>query len=700
MALGTIEAIIVFQLVQAVRDAFTSMIKDANDFANALYQIGEAQDVIARNGINIQQQDLLDIVKQLNKEFGVFSYVEMTDAVAKSALLTSNYKLTKDQIEEVTRLAATLAIQEGNIANMPQYIEQITRSLATGTGSQALEKIGANLTNIQVQAEAVRLGLVHGNEALTEQDKIVASLSLLAGHYSEQMQDAAKYQETLPGQTSVLQKAWADLLTLLGNAFAPMLLKIIGFTVTSIEDFKNVFLILYIGFNSLVVIAGVFWDALTLTGKVKSWDDAVDKINKGIDSVVANARKLYNMQGLTGNPMSSNTPVGTPAIATPDMSKFTDDIQKSYDDIIKLTDDFNTKQEQQWEDYKTNKERTEQDYNNNVAQTIQDANEKRASIEEKYRTQQIDAEAKFQEELKKLREEYLFNLEDALRARDAKQVLNLMEKYDLDKQNLTDQYNLEKKQRDEQLKQELADNKKAEDDKLALMKQEEQLKLQRMQEDYNTEKTRETQQYNDQKAALVQQLHDKLVAEAQALADELGVKGDGVKLIYDLLNKYYGSGGEFDKLYDGSNASLLSKATQMLAELQAIAKAYQSAINSMAGGAVNWGDSGGGGNGSSTAVNWGDNGGGGNGSRATGGIDIANTPTNVTFGDAGMPEAHIFIPLGNNVSMPNVSGVGSNSGSGGKSTIEISLAPDLIGNIVAKSLDATANVILKVSRSK
>jgi len=99
------------------------------------------------------------------------------------------------------------------------------------------------------------------------------------------------------------------------------------------------------------------------------------------------------------------------------------EIAKEYWDTIKKID------EKEREDILDAREELAKD----IADANKDFNEKIAEENEKYREKEIKAQKDYQEALRRLREEFLFDLEDALRKRDASQVMRLIRRYNLDK---------------------------------------------------------------------------------------------------------------------------------------------------------------------------------------------------------------------------------------------------------------------------
>jgi hypothetical protein len=92
------------------------------------------------------------------------------------------------------------------------------------------------------------------------------------------------------------------------------------------------------------------------------------------------------------------------------------------------------------------REDAERDYGQKVEDINRTANQKIQEAQEDFRKKEIDREAEYQNKLRELREKFLFDLDDALAARDARQVLRLIRQYNLDKKNLEERRKLQKKE--------------------------------------------------------------------------------------------------------------------------------------------------------------------------------------------------------------------------------------------------------------
>lgn len=277
------------------------------------------------------------------------------------------------------------------------------------------------------------------------------------------------------------------------------------------------------------------------------------------------------------------------------------------------------------------------------------------------------------------------DLEDALHARDARQVIRLQKQYEIDKEALARKQGLDDKQRDADQKAELEDAKIKRDQRLADAKLEYEQKL----SDQRTAKQRELDDlavwYKRELNDLQASIRRKLEALIAGWVAEKKITEANAAQAYGILSKYFGPGGMTDQLY------------QYLASKLAVPLPMPS-----------FGAAGGGGTGplpywqllqnQQNATSTGTKGG---RQMAEGGTLVATRPTSVTFGEAG-PEMAQFTPLsriGQDVGKVFSSGNGG-GGVGGTIVVQLDLSPDVEARVVETSMNGVADVVAKINRTK
>jgi len=106
---------------------------------------------------------------------------------------------------------------------------QVLQDIQSGLQGQAepLRKYGIFLTDIKLKEEAKNLALYNGTGVLNDQQKMLASYSLIMKSTQVQQGDFAKYSTDLGNSTKTLTSQLADLSVEIGNAVRPALQEII-----------------------------------------------------------------------------------------------------------------------------------------------------------------------------------------------------------------------------------------------------------------------------------------------------------------------------------------------------------------------------------------------------------------------------------------------------------------------------------------
>jgi hypothetical protein len=389
-----------------------------------------------------------------------------------------------------------------------------------------------------------------------------------------------------------------------------------------------------------------------------------------------------------------------------DMADIDRDLARDLEDIArdlardreKIIEDGNRKLTEAAEEY-TRKVAEE---NRNYALKIQDSNRK-------YQQDELDAEKKHQEDMRRLREEFLFDLEDALHERDARQILTLTRRYNLDKEQGQRQFDLDREERARQHQLELEDLAREHEErmrqlaeeqaeKLAKIREETQLRLEERQRQYEQEvedRNRKAEQDREDRAIKQQELIEDLkIQSAERLAElvaELAAEKDMTAAmlqgIADEYSRIYGPMG----IIDQQMYYYISMLAQRAAEAQSIMKQMYPYLS----GNLNLGGN--------TNLNNNNNQGGRPYNKfAEGGTMYADRPTSVIFGDKGLEKA-TFTPIGRTGRDEGKVVGGGDLVSGrsrdGKVTIAVAMEAGLIASIQENTLDKAAEVLFEVQRS-
>jgi hypothetical protein len=641
-ALRVMTAMLVFEVINAIRQFFTEAISNAQEYYQALVQINVAQSSMAANGIGGTQQDLINIAKELQSIWIDISQNQMYAAVGLAAQLGTQYGLVDSQIKNIVNDAAIM-VNTGQAKDMTAAVNDIIAALSKTSGATAkwAADAGISFTSVEMDAEAAKLGIEKIGSAYTEEERVAIDLGIINDNLANKQQSAIAAQQTAAKAGADTTAQWNTLLTNVGQALEPViymfqtqLLSALLAVNKSTADWE---VILARAVILLAAAAEIQFD--TLTGQ---FGKAIDAF-KNAEKAWQDAENTISNAGINPNVNTPTNPNVNPNAEPPiTLDKSTiDQALKDYEDYLNTLADDNAK-------FALQQEQAQASYNNSVLQEI-----------ENYDNSVAQEKMNFNLQMQELDQEYTFNLQSALEDRNARQVLTDQAKYSMDKEKL---------QAEEKLR-------------LEELKMDEQLRLEELAQNYTLEQQKAEEDHQLQLQELQQAEKDKLMALAQSLDQQYNLQGIGVKDIYDLLTSYYGPGGYFDKLQDQSLQSMITKNEEYLKQLQSLISQMQALENQVPGAGGTYSPP---------------NQGGGN--RAHGGIDFANTATSLTFGEAG-PEMAITIPMGQSYSLPSTS-FGGGGNMGGSANVLISLSEGLEGAIVQNTLNEIAITFEKVERSR
>lgn len=744
--------------VLAIR-TFINILKDAvqagADFTKAIFGVEIAARALRRAGIDIIAQDIYNNIDALQKKFGVFSKTELVQGSAALLNLVRDMGFTKEQIFSLQEAVASLAIVNG------RSMEDVQRTVALALSSgytEGLQRLGVSINRVTIAHKAAEMGYSGNYMSLTEVQRAAATYALILEKVAYYSQDVAKWQETLGGQLDKLSAQQTDNKRIIGEMLLPANVAwkaitvelgsiLVWFTLTVLAPMA-----IYI---KLVVDLLMTFNKIDFSkGFKKNADIIAESLNKAMGdydkwkAALTNAAKTGStkeLEKLLAPDFVSSVPVGTAMQDRLDEEAETitkarkdmfDDIGKLdreyqrdqrdaqidyFRDIDKINRDTFAKQMGAYDDFLKRKQSKQKDtdtqinrltekYNLDVLQANRQFATRMEESEAKYREKQLKAELDYQEKLRKLREGFLFDLEDALRERDARQILRLIRQYNLQREQTSRDYSAQKDEMARQRALEVQELINQRNERLRVLQEEFELRIRQIQAQTAAEIEAERQsalarmdeiaaqaqrEKDERKIKLDQQLAD-LSTHLQDRYDELVVRfAEENKLTAEKLDEQmkiyeaaYGPNGRLERAIRYAIAQIqamsavISGLSSVRVNVKTLSPIQQANITT-----------------SPTNVNQIQK---ANFMQQEGGTLFANRPTTVTFGEGGEWEMAKFTPLGhlgkdvNKMSMGNF----SPTGIGGEIGIAITLSPDLEARIINNTLGKTANVILELQRSR
>jgi hypothetical protein len=698
---GSVLGVSAITVLRKVIDFFGQATDAAIKFNQTQFEFELGVRAIQRAGLDVTLEEANAQLDALQKKFPIFSKQEIMEGYGQIQLLTRGLHLTREELDQLLEVSITASTVLGR--DFGETAAGIAKSLSSGW-FEAAQRAGFLISRQSVVDEGLRMNIENakrGYNAMTQYERALASLSTYVKENKTLQMDTALIMETQAGKVRMANAAWEDFRRSLGQVISPLkalgaeaLFPIINFMnemnraalagvtqILALSEVVNKFLLFSKELRENTVDI--------LSGKIAAPEFNFEDAYKAAWERAAGFTGIEELFGDAGEDAGLSFGEGLEdglEDAIPDaFQKLGHDIE---DEFTKLTNriaqigiDLQRKLAEINQDYYTDLTRANEDYANDVEETNISFNNRRAEAERKYRTSEIDAEARFQEELRQLRTRFLFDLEDALRERDARQVLRLVRQYQMDKENITKEADLAKAERRRQFEEELRDLEAQRAERLRILEEEHQLELHRMWENWQ-------QQQADAFARRQQEIEDAQKATDERIKQQIldfrrqyNLTEEQARALVNLLQRYFGTSGPIAKLY-------LNLVSYIMA-LVALASAAISALGQM--------------NITTPGLQTSPIGGGPPTPQyAQGGTMIARKPSAAIFGEAG-PERVTFTPLnrGNRGSNSTFSNINSDALSmGGDLNLIIELSPDLEAKVVNETLYKVSAVVKEVTRQR
>lgn len=749
IALGAVISMLLFQGIQAVTQFAKESVKQFTELEESLFRIGAAEKVLSEAGSEVSVSGLKKGITELREELKIFSEEELTKLVGQLAILTKGLGLSETQI---LAFAKAVAIKN-KVSIDDESLDQTGSKLVTTVltdNSKGAANLGIDLREAAIQSKALKMGLLEAGEAaseLTAKEKEMVKFQIIIDSAAGDAERWADFLDTNSAKLSENTAAWEEFQVAAGGFFATLTPAVTGMLeglTGAVNMFKSLVILFDVG---RVAVANFF-------GAISTGANALDAIRKGIlsfqdipkifDKIASEAvPKLFAKIPNDAPDWFKNlfgkffTDVETATAEVEDLTSIDND--ETEDTLAKLDDqlrdiaidaqhakedlevllsqkqeDIEVKFNQKTQDIDTEYIRKEEDaavdLQRKISDIERDAARDRQNVLDKAREEEKKAEEDHQLKLWELKMRYLMDLEDALHARDARQIIRLQRQYELDKELLEKKKEQEDQERQDSLEADLEDVEAKRQERLQDAQIEYQQKLadlavakQRELEELNTWKAREQADlqvwYQRELEEIDRQTQQKIERLLAGYIEEGKLHEEQQEAIHQILLKYF---GENKKLVDdlvaytnnafGGMASMIQgvfvQAGSLLAGLgaevgsvainpfagsQTIPTYDQMLQNQISGGGQRYGE---------------------------GGTVIATKPTRAVFGERG-PEVAQFAPLNRNGRDVNkLFGDVGGGGGEGRISLDILLSPDLEARIVEHSMDGVAEVVTRVNRSK
>jgi hypothetical protein len=727
---GSVLGVTATSVLRRVIDFLGQAIEVGREFNQSLFQMEVAVRGLQRVGIDTTMERFENQVRAVRNEFKLFTERELKQASAGLALYTREVGFSEEQIFELVEISAALASVTGKDVGETGFL--IARALASGY-TEALQRMGIAISRADITQRAMAEGLNKSFIQLTEQERATISLLLVQERTAAIMPDLIRFQETYAGQIAVAEAAQRDFVQNTGQLLLPAQVaweRFLAGLAEGVNGLVGLFFTLDAAIATFATRTGAVFAGLRQS-IIQGSLEPIQMVLENLDEFSREffRRRLERNLGITeGMGDVPEAEMGMFAQTEDEAEELADLIEsvqnrladeqlKGQQRRIEILLDFARRREDIIRDNGRKIEEMERSlqarlleisisFNERFNKMVENFELRRAQIirqfeirsqeqRERRRQQAIDEERKFQEKLLRLQEDFLLNLEDAVRERDALQIIRLTRRFNLEKRQMIREFENRQQEQEEQaeIEQQQLDRQRAE--RLRSLTEEHQLRtkqLLRQQEmerasaardhvrKLQEEQVRFEQRMEDLNRNREQELEDlqraienRLEQILQGWIQEGKVTQDNADAIYDIIAGTFGPGGRVEGVY-----------LYFLSLLQNMATATSQITASLSGlpGVFNPGPT-------VTA-----------GPFQSGGSLVATRPTTAVFGER--PELVTFTPLtGPNVAPRHVGSLPAGLGGGtgqGRLGLEILLSPGLEMRIIDQAMEEMANVELSVNR--
>jgi hypothetical protein len=614
--LGLTSAIVIIQrLIQGFVRLVNEGIQEYEEFTLAQFKL-EVGIRAAQRQMGLAAgttEEWTAFIRELREQFGIFSTKDLTEGVSKIILLTRELGFTKEQMMDVSRAATILSEVTG--VTMAEASRRIAFFLDTGM-SRGLATLGVQVNKAVVEQEALAQGIEETWNEMTRQERAAIGLTAIMKQVADLQDDAGRITETFAGRVKTLEADIVDMKVELGEAaqglriFALWIEKaavaITTGLVLGIKYLIALFTALGVNAYELGIIIPETFRAIRenipeLILGIKDIGDILDEQFAKFDE-----RRRERLDPIREMLFPDDPSLGQVAEdelgaleeelakAEREAKELADAIEKSVDDIADsfqrladASDDALTRMQDRLEDLSTDfafdiidaardlgfklqdidrkagdqleKARIKRD--ERLADLAWDTRNKIAELNADARNEELREEARFNLELLQMQRRYLFDLEDAVRERDARRVLDLMRRFNLERTEAQENYDMEREERERQLELDIAEVKRGEQRKrLEIMRtfelRRQEIERNRMREraaarrDYQRE-LEEIFENEKRRREAIQLMYDRRIRDLEIqharrleaigrnLGKEIGLNQEAAQAVIDIWSQAY-----------------------------------------------------------------------------------------------------------------------------------------------------------------
>lgn len=503
-------------------------------------------------------QRVADEIAEVTSTNLVASYESVSMALRD---LGAGTELHDGQIQDLVLTGARWAEIYGE--TLPSGLKKLTQFINTGYG-MALKQLGFQLDKVAQDQKAMELGLGTNINKLSESQQEMVRYALLMDELEKRTEGVAIQTGTFADRLDKVDKRAEIAKKTLGDMFVPIAVKLKEFWVNVKTGFAG--LIGWIALGIQNIVAEVVGHLLGIAATVKFVLDNIGKEGfwekmEGLPELFKEAKEQatfeilrYQVEQMTGAVDELETAAEGATGAIGDMGDevgttakqlgaFIKEARKFDEGMAKITRKLNQAILDIEEQFSQRRSKSEVNLQRKLRDIDYDASVDRLEALRDFEIDEIRMREDHQKDIYQLEERFLLDLEDAVRNRDARQVLQLQRRFSLEKKNREEDFNMRTKRRKEDLSFELQDIAFAR----AMRRQDRILAFNEEMDDLAAQERLRKEQVRlrakRQEDDLLEQIKNRLLALTESAEGELAIEKELLDALVEALIDTYGDDG-------------------------------------------------------------------------------------------------------------------------------------------------------------
>lgn len=553
--------------VQFISESTELVIDQTSAYRNLELQVRQYQRVQGEAAGTTEEWS--GFVKELTADVGGPLSANLRATASVVSQLSSEYSLNAEQIKNLIRVGVSLDKINTDLTNSSQVLADFIQS----GSAEAFRNLGGTINDALFEQTAYALGIEKTIEEMSEAEKQTVRYQIVMDQLNSVVEDAAAGNETLAQRMQAVNDEMEVAQTKLGTVFAPVILFMKEVGIAALNGFVSAFQLFATAviFNVGFVIAGLSGMAMafvTLMNQIKSgsvdfevvmqvyadtWESSFESIViSGMEKITDSYVELGDVSEEEMGSLATDAESAGMRIqeAFEKVSAELDRIiQKWQEGIAKAQIKLARKVEDIWRNAARKRADMAADLARDLSDIERDANKKRADAIEESQKDEVELKKKHARELKDLEDKFMFDLQDALRERDARRVRDILARMNKEKKNLTDDFKEKQKLDKANLKEELKAIDENEREKKRKRLEANRRALEDLRITINRRLADAQRGFERELIDLRTAMQRRLQILAEGLQAELGLTFDQLTALHKMLNEAYGPSGWVEEFY-------------------------------------------------------------------------------------------------------------------------------------------------------